>query len=257
MTSKYMRGLITNVEILQHFAENKEAYQYGLDKKLSVSYRTILRNLHDLEKHKLLKIVRKEPSKKQGKPKNVWAITFYGLMEVLKYMNNKTIDVIAQKYSDKWLIFAEWLYLKKKGGKWLYELVRGVSLSFNSLQTNVLPKFTEREIKQMGFTLKQREKHENKMRSFILENTKQECTDKILGLDSLFGSRENLLVRFLLNTPEEWMLHESARRTCNLFVDNPRIREYIDKRFEQEKTMYKLVDTIKIQWEKVKSKEAA
>ena len=253
MTSKYARGLKTNVKILQHFAENKEAYQYSLNEQLGISYRTILRNLHELEKRELLKIVRKEESEKQGKPRNVWAITFSGLMEILKYLDNNTIDRVAQGHSDKWLIFAEWPYLQRKGGEWLYMAVRGVSLPFNSLQTNVIPKFTKREIKQMGSTPNQWKKHENEMRSFILENIKQECTDKVLGIDSLFGSRESLLFRFYLNKEEKWMLLESARRTCKDLVDNRRIRQYVDKRFEQEKTVHKLIDTIETQWEKVKA----
>lgn len=249
----YFNGMVTNTKILKVLALNEEFAQSELPKKVDRKYRQVIRCLHNLRDKHLIYLKRTEQSQKGGKEKNFWAITFYGLMEILKYLDNKEIDLVAHRHSDKWLVFAEWPYLQKKGGGWLYVAVRGVSLlSFHSLQANVAPKFTDREVKQMGFTPKQWKELDSETRGFVLENTKQECTDKVLGFKSLFGSREIDLFRFLLNTGEKRMLLESARRTSKLFVDNPRIREYIDKRFEQEKAVHKLVDKIEAQWKRLK-----
>jgi len=250
---KYVNGMITSAKILKILALNEDFAQYDLPKEIDRRYRQVIRCLHDLRDKDLIYLKRREQSEKGGKEKNFWAITFHGLIEVLKYLDDKEINSVAQKHRGQWLIFAEWPYLLRKAEEWLYILVRQVSCRFHVLRANTAPKFTDEEIKQMGFTPKEWEERENQMRAFLLENTRQECTDMALGLDDLFGSRERFSsVSFLLSIGKEGMAIEAAKRKMRRFMDNQKIREYIDKRVEQETAKNKLFNQIKIQWEKQK-----
>jgi len=249
-------GMVTNAQILRVLALNEDFAQYDLPKKIDKGYRQVIRCLHNLRDKHLIYLKRTEQSKMGGKEKNFWAITFYGLMDVLKYLDNDDIDQIAQRHANEWLVFAEWSYLLKKGEKWLYVLVRGVSYLSNSLRANVVPKFFDGEIsaaRTLGFTQKQWEELDNEVRIFVLERTKQKYTDIVLGLDYLFGGD---LFRFFSYNPRKTMLIKAARRDFKLFSDNRRIREYIDKRFEQEKIVHKLLGVMETQWKKTKKDQA-
>ena len=79
-----------------------ELYQNRMNKITGSSYRNILRQLQLLEKAGLIRIARKEPSSKRGKEKNVWKLTFSGLMSVFAcdsmgmFAIDKEIDEIAE-----------------------------------------------------------------------------------------------------------------------------------------------------------------
>ncbi len=52
--------------------------QYDLGKKCHVSYRQILRVLHQLEKAGLVRLDRTEPSSKGGKERKFWVVRING-----------------------------------------------------------------------------------------------------------------------------------------------------------------------------------
>lgn len=117
MPPKYIRGLETELKILNQFAVNREIYQYDLAEKVGVSYRTALRVLHSLEEDKYLRITRKEESQKQGKDKNVWQATIRGLLSLLT-LDEKAwnkLDSVAEAHPDKLLIFEKWFFFEKEG----------------------------------------------------------------------------------------------------------------------------------------------
>ena len=98
------------MEILETLALNKEVTQYSLHKILGCSYRTILRQLKTLQQMEFIRLKRTEPSLKGGKEKNVWEITFKGLLAVLGTRPNiwKNIDRIAEAHRDSFLLFKKW-----------------------------------------------------------------------------------------------------------------------------------------------------
>jgi len=116
---KYVRGLETELKILKQFTLNKEVYQYGLEKKIGVSYRTILRTLHELRELRLLRIVRKERSEKRGKERNVWGITRRGLLQLLLLDEEtwKQIALMAEVHPEKLLTFKKWKFFEKENLK--------------------------------------------------------------------------------------------------------------------------------------------
>lgn len=118
MAGKYARGLETELKILRQFANNKEVYQYTLHEKVGVSYRTTLRTLHSLKKRGWLQIVRKEESDKKGKERNVWAITFRGLLNLLAVDEEvwQQIESIAEEQQKLLpLILGKWQHFKRCG----------------------------------------------------------------------------------------------------------------------------------------------
>ena len=217
----------------------------------------------------MIELKRTEQSQKGGKERNFWAITFYGLMEVAKYLSNKEIDRVAYRHRDKWLIFAEWPYFLEKGVETIYWFVKRISFfGFNNLQTGVPPSLTIEEMQvraqPMGFSLKEYEDHHDELRRFLVESKKRECTDLVLGLRSVFGlpaaleKEVSLLPRYILENRlgEKRMLLKSARMTLKLYIDNQRIIEYIDKRFEQEEAEHKLLAEVRTEWEEMKASDS-
>jgi len=251
------KGIETSLKILATLALYEEMSQYDIPLKVEKHYSTILRQLRRLEGRGLVQVLRTQPSKKKGKEKKIYGITFKGIIQILQLLENSAIDRVAEFHADKWLIFQEWTFLLKKYGDMraaLYFKLKVMSRHFNFLEGESIPPFPEQAIKQAGFTPKGWQEYQSESRLFFLENMKQECTDRFLGLNYLFGSRESLLFRFVLDkrSEEKRMLLKRARQICKHWLDNPRIREYIDKRFEQEKTVHKLVEEIEAQWEKTK-----
>lgn len=247
----------TAPRILSFLAQNKPSSKWELASVLNKSYGNVHATIQRLLQLYLIEVKYEKPSAKNPKIKvEYYSLAFSGLIEILKYLNDEEIDLVVDRYSDKWLIFAEWPWFLKRGGeggKGAYAVVKLVSLQYNSLFSDVVPEFTEKQIKAFGPTFKQWKKIHDGNVSFVLENTKQECTDLVLGLKSLFGSRKSLLFKAYLARGEESMLIESAKRDMKILVNNPRIREYVDKRFKQEKALHQLVDTIEAHWEKMKS----
>jgi len=116
----------TNItKLLQLFADKKEIFQSELEELTKVSYRNNIRQLQILQQLGLIELARVEPCKeqgkrKQGRGKQVWKITFSGLLQALRLMSDRiisfeinTLDHIAEVHNDKWLIFQEWAYLSK------------------------------------------------------------------------------------------------------------------------------------------------
>jgi len=143
MVAKHPRGLETELKILKQFALNKEVYQYNLNKKVGVSYRTVLRTLHSLEKSGQLKIVRKEESEKQGKERNVWGITLQGLLNLLSldtppFETRKKIGLIAEVHQDKLLVFKKWKFFEKENlTPTIIKTLQGTLLSLVQAQLRV------------------------------------------------------------------------------------------------------------------------
>lgn len=97
-------------EILKFLAYTKEIYQQEIAVKAHVSERSVIRLLRILRGAGLIEISRTEPSSRNGMPKNVWQLTFAGIMSVLASsdIRSKEIDRIARIHSNKWIIFQEW-----------------------------------------------------------------------------------------------------------------------------------------------------
>jgi len=247
---KYINGLRARAKILEVLALNEEFAQYDLPKKVDRKYRQVIRCLHDLRDKHLIYLKRTEQSEKGGKEKNIWAITFYGLAEILALLNDKEIDRAAEIHDDKWLVFAEWPFLLGRYGKhkfMLYSLVRMLSRQFNFLEGEMLPPFTEDEIKQMGYTLEEWKEEDKYVRNAVLEKMRQRCTNQVLGLHDFI---DRSMLKFGLKKMEKlWLITES--RTLARYAKNPRIKRHIDKQFEQEEATHKLIHQLKNQWEKI------
>jgi hypothetical protein len=97
-------------EILKLLASKREEYQQEIAVSIKMSERSIIRLLQILRRAGLIEIARKEPSSKHGMPKQIWSLTFAGIMSILTLseIRPKEIDHIARIHADKWIIFQEW-----------------------------------------------------------------------------------------------------------------------------------------------------
>ncbi len=103
-------------KILIALAKNTELEQYKLPKNTGYSYRTILRELGLLEHDKYIILLRTEPSKKGGKEKKIYGLTWKGLVYVLVVFNalHKWVDIqkVIEAQSSNMLIFKKWSIFK-------------------------------------------------------------------------------------------------------------------------------------------------
>jgi DNA-binding PadR family transcriptional regulator len=69
--------------ILTVLLKNKEMAQFDIPNEVGKHYTTILRQLRKLEKRKLVKVARRERSKKKGKDKKIYTLTPAGVCSIL------------------------------------------------------------------------------------------------------------------------------------------------------------------------------
>lgn len=250
---RYSKGFKTDRLILGLLAKEGEAAQYDMPTLLGISYRTVLRHLKLLETRELVEVLRTERSKKKGKDRKIYGITFYGLMAIVNLLDNEKIDEIAQKHREKWLIFAEWSFLLKKyplGKSAFYELVRMVSRRHNFLESEPLKPFPEIVVRQMGFPVEEWRQEEAYIQSEVLKKIRQDYTNLVLNLRYF---TDNTDLKFGLKGMEKEEL-TMKKATLALYAENSRIKEYIDKQFEQEKTAHDFVNSLRTHWEKLTTK---
>lgn len=229
-----MSWLKTVTAILRVLAFEREVAQYDLSNKVNKHYSTIFRQLRKLEEKNLVRFVRKERSKKKGKDKKFYGITFLGLLQILFRMTDLEIDEIAKIHSDKWLIFAEWSFLSKIHLFFPYLRVKAVSSKYNYFLESPVSSFLNDELKVIK-----------------LENIKQDSTDAVLGLDRIF-KRGRLWLGLVPKESNETLTRPmTSLLRARVYMKNPRIKEYINNRFEQEESVHKLIVLAKANWEKL------
>lgn len=70
----------TDLKIITLLAEKGEYAQYDMDDRLEIAYRTIIRRLSELESIGLVKVTRRELSRKGGKKRKIYTLTFKGVV---------------------------------------------------------------------------------------------------------------------------------------------------------------------------------
>lgn len=119
---KYRSSYDTSYRILATLAEHTEYAQYGLPSVIGKDYRTVLRHVHHLRRRNLIYLVRTEPASKGGKDRNIYALTFPGLIAFLKrpqlWDHSDLVDDIADKYAAYLpLVFGKWELYQRRGFK--------------------------------------------------------------------------------------------------------------------------------------------
>ena len=119
---KYRSSYDTSYTILAIIAKHMEYAQYDLHSTTKKDYRTVLRHLKHLKQQNLIHLARTEPASKGGKDRNIYALTFQGLITLLKHPSiwkqSDTMDDIAGKYSALLpLVFGKWELYAESGFK--------------------------------------------------------------------------------------------------------------------------------------------
>lgn len=102
-------------KILTLLLEHTEYAQFQMEEKTGLSYKTIIDYLKKLEKTKMIKLSRTEPSTKGGKEKKFWSITSQGLTKILTDININQFEKAANKHPDLLLVFKKWHQIKQTG----------------------------------------------------------------------------------------------------------------------------------------------
>lgn len=105
------------IKVLRVLTYDLECSQYDLPSRVSRDYRTVLRHVKDLEKERLIQLLRREISLKHGKRKKIYGVTLRGLVVVLILDHGSwdRIGEIAEKHGNKLLVFEKWNYFAEKG----------------------------------------------------------------------------------------------------------------------------------------------
>lgn len=271
---KYTNGLITRTKIIILLAKNKDSPQYDMPKKIGITRRQVIRCLRDLKKRNLIYLARTEPSDKGGTPKNIWQITFEGIMEVLAYLNIKEINRVADLHKDKWIVFSELPFIIKKffgieaSRPMFYKALQSLSMRFNSLECDLPPPFgkeeiysimlasatifdekvNKKEIEQKSTRIAEAAKaSEKEIRLHVREATKDACTNEALGVHYLTNP-----VEFFLNF-DSWGLDEKTRkfwwknqrRRLTKLLENETFKNYLFEQFKKAEKSFmslKLLD---------------
>jgi hypothetical protein len=99
---------------LRYLANHEEAPQYSFKTNLRYSYKTVIRELHQLEDMGLMQLHRTESSSKNGKDQNIWRITLAGLCFAITETQgdqSKIEQIIRSQQNIQNIIFNEWDYI--------------------------------------------------------------------------------------------------------------------------------------------------
>lgn len=83
----------TDLEILGLLAGEREYGQYKMPGRLKKSYRTVMRRLTKLENRGLVKVARRERSRKMGKKRKIYRLTFKGVVRYLSSISLKPLSL--------------------------------------------------------------------------------------------------------------------------------------------------------------------
>jgi len=124
----------TNLEILSFLAQNRPHSTWEIAKALNKGYRSTSNMIRQLLDSNFVKIEFKKPSSKNPKIEvEYYGLTLPGLLNTLLLDKEvwKQIDVIAEKHSDRLLVFRKWpLFVLRNMRK---EIVNSFQLTLSSL----------------------------------------------------------------------------------------------------------------------------
>jgi len=215
-------------EILKHMAIYNDTEQAEFPKILGCSYRTILREIKLLELGHYISFVRNRPLGERGRPRNVWKITFFGLLTVIKQFVDKyepIPDVIIQNFKNDWIIFKEWEYLTKDDR--IKKFVESSISMFLIGQNFSIEELNEArsDYRRPGFFTDEDDKREYKEgRKWSEVYWKIRIAQNCLGLNYLLDSS-------LSNDDEDikWIL----RKYLIYCLKNPRLQQFIENQLKE------------------------
>lgn len=227
---RYNKGIQTELQILTLLVKEKEYCQYDMPGRLEVSYRTILRHIKELERRRLVKVARREPSQKGGKNRKIYTVTIPGLLRTIQLLDenkelNENIDEIAREYADRLpLIFGKWGHFTSHGFREeaIFRLKFAASIDILRFEYDSHSNFREYEHRLDGIVthqflfwkMKMLHLHEVPMDPIFsygdLEVVRQEFDDverwfRMLMLDPDLSQAVEKQVAFLIREVEEYL----------------------------------------------------
>lgn len=230
-------------KFLLDIAKQGEVYQTDLVEITKLSYRQILRQLELLNNADLIHLKRTEPSSKRGKEKNVWEITFKGLIQALAMIRFEIspritpsidFDIIAENNRDKWIIFKEWKLLMVDN-EVKYHVLFGIAY-FASKKVQRFVDYSD--LKIAGNVQKSNEKDCPDFLNMCESDLVRDATLSALRLDdTIFEGMTPNLTKNLSNNP--WA------RLWKTAMKSEELRFFIQQQFTREEKRHQRVQILK------------
>lgn len=232
------------IEILKHFALNKEVPQFGLEKIIGCSYRTIIRELRALHSDGFIKLLRSQAFGEKGKARNIWSPRFRALLYAWYLFENQPDkqDLIADIHKDAWSIFQEWDYLSRNPE--IRECVRrSINMSKSDDGYSTFNRMFDYIGKYSGTMILSEERAEE-----VNDYVKRRMEITALALESMFSDSNWEYWK------GEWVtqvdiLTDRAFDRLDYFLKNPRLRiiierhiKLVEKQFERAKLIREKYD---------------
>ena len=222
--------------LLRIIAKKGEVYQTEFAGLTGLSYRQVLRQLGLLKKSRLIRVKRTEPSSKRGKEKNVWELTFSGLLQVfaMTTTSESDFDLIAERNKAKWAIFEEWARLTE--GK---TVKKHVIFGIQKYALENSQKFRDySEIRTYGNLQKMGEKEWPDFLTHHESRAVGGATISALRLDDVFSKGfvpKQILGQGNKSAPSPW------ERLWKVAIKNPKLRAFILEQIALEGKRHKRI----------------
>jgi DNA-binding PadR family transcriptional regulator len=195
----------TLLSLLSLLAVEKEFGQYKMPKAIKTSYRTLLRYIKLLETDGYIRLVRTEPSKKGGKDRKVYSLTFKGLMyAMLNTTDPEKLVTIINNKADMLLAFKKYPLFENAGLKDYF---------LHSLNSTINSYF----IHEVTWQLK----------GFELQFNKQEDWQDIIG--RLLLTSPFLLTR---GQPDQW--ETWRKKFIEVVKKDPELRKFVSASLKKQ-----------------------
>lgn len=175
-------------DVLKHLAKNGATEQIELGRLIKKTYRTVLRVIKALENQGLIQFVRHRRAFSKGKPRNIWKISFEGLLWfIFITKDEETLHDLAKKNRDGWIVFQEWEHIIRNEDV--------ASSCFTRLFIDLEDVFVDKSV----------------FDPMIKDNDNDQCFDEVLVNEGLFSDRRDMVEQY-----NEYLKTRAARIVLGL-----------------------------------------
>jgi hypothetical protein len=221
------------LEILQLLGQNNQVSQNDLEKLRKTTHHDFLWQLRVLENGGLISAKTTAPASKRERKKQVWSLTFLGLLQLfsLDDITEDDFDKMAKNHKDKWLLFKEWAYLSQD-----QEIKMLIILNTRSYADLKQPWNNASTAKEFATHTKKSRNAQNEFHKFMAQLKETEATRAALMLEDIFS----------LGGPPSW-IYESTDENDILIrlwkhaIKNRNLRKFIMEQFENEEIKHNAI----------------
>ena len=232
------------LDVLKHLAEHGETEQKGLDKLIEKCSRTVIRVTKALENQGLIQFVRHRRAFQRGKPRNVWKISFEGLLWFIFIKKDiVTLNDLAKKHQDEWIIFQEWEHIRSieevrsSCTNRLFIDLEEVFSDESAFDPMITDYNSDRQLDEMSVKMGLFKDRQNAVELYN-EYLKTRAARIVLGLDDIFDLSSNLLAESTQYTHIDYLTQNENLRMF--------IRTQLEKAKQNQSRLNRIENILKV-----------